>query len=107
VTEHRRYRRRESTEPSSPYRRDEVIAARSKSYVAAAMVTLILYWVFWLPGIIANLLWYSEAKQRERVAGQSLPGVGCLSIMLWLNILVAGVVLLTLLFVTVISISTS
>jgi len=62
-------------------------AARMKSYTGSAVLVFILYLVLWLPGLIANYMFYSEAKRMEKVAGQSLPGVGCLSVLLWLNVL--------------------
>lgn len=73
----------------------EVSNARMKSYTGSAFIAFFLYWLLWLPGLIANYMFYSEAKRMERTAGQSLPGVGCLSIMLWLNIIsvVLGVML--------------
>lgn len=72
----------------------ERAAARMKSYTGSAVLVFILYWLFWLPGLIANYMFYNEAKRMERIAGQSLPGVGCLSLLLWLNILwIVGIVL--------------
>ena len=69
----------------------EQTAARMKSYTGSAVLVFFLYWLFWLPGLIVNYIFYREAKQMERTAGQSLPGVGCLSVMPSLNVL--GVVL--------------
>ena len=69
----------------------EQAAARMKSYTGPAVIVFILYWLFWLPGLIVNFMYYNEAKRMERIAGQSLPGVGCLSALLWLN--VVGIVL--------------
>ncbi len=60
--------------------------ARNKSYTGAAIITFILYWLLWLPGLVVNFLYYREAKNREQVAGTSLPGVGCLTVMLWANL---------------------
>jgi cytosine/uracil/thiamine/allantoin permease len=65
----------------------EQTAARMKSYTGSAVLVFILYLVFWLPGLIVNLMYYNEAKRMQRIAGQSLPGVGCLSVMLWLNVI--------------------
>jgi len=67
--------------------------ARMQSYTGKAVLALILYWIFWLPGLIANIMFYQEAKRMEKIAGQSLPGVGCLTILLALNVigLVLGV----------------
>lgn len=64
----------------------ERIAASNKSYTGAAVLTFLLYWLFWLPGFIVNILYYNEAKRTARVAGHSLPGMGCLSIMLVLAV---------------------
>ena len=72
----------------------EVTTARMKSYTGSAVLTFILYWLFWLPGLIVNYMFYSEAKRMEKIAGQSLPGVGRLSVMLWLNAIVLVLALL-------------
>jgi len=65
----------------------EQTAARMKSYTGSAVLVFILYLVFWLPGFIVNLMFYNEAKRMQRIAGQGLPGVGCISVMLWLNVI--------------------
>lgn len=67
----------------------ERAAARSKSYTGSAVLTFFLYWLFWLPGLIVNIIFLKEAKQNERMAGRSLPGVGCLQILLWVQIILA------------------
>lgn len=76
----------------------ERVAARMKSYTGAAVVVFILYWLFWLPGTVVNYVYYQEAKRMERIAGNSLPGVGCLSALLWLNVVGVAVALVGLLF---------
>lgn len=87
----------EGAPPSSPegYRPPSVdprvVAAQQKSYTLQAVLTLVLYFVMWVPGFIANVLFYQEAKKDEALAGQSLPGVGCLRIMFFVGI--AGLVL--------------
>lgn len=63
-------------------------AAKLKGYTGAAVLTFVLYWLFWLPGFIVNWMYYLEAKRMEKIAGESLPGVGCLFTMLALNGLV-------------------
>ncbi|MCY4526941.1 MAG: hypothetical protein OXB89_10075 [Anaerolineaceae bacterium] len=60
-----------------------VALARDKSYTTSAFVTLVAYWLMWLPGLILNIVYLREARENERVAGHSLPGVGCLK---WLFI---------------------
>ena len=65
----------------------QIAAARVKSYTGPSILVLVLYLFLWLPGFIANILYYSDAKRMERVAGHSLPGSGCLTVMLWLNVI--------------------
>ena len=62
--------------------------AQPPSFTTKAIITLLVYFVFWIPGFIANLIFYNEAKTEERRWGQSLAGVGCLSFMLWGQIVV-------------------
>jgi hypothetical protein len=47
----------------------------------------VLYCFLWGPGLIANLLFYREARQAERDYGQSLPGVGLLRGLLVLQVI--------------------
>jgi hypothetical protein len=65
----------------------QIAAARIKSYTGPSILVLVLYLFLWLPGFIANILYYSDAKRMERIAGYSLPGSGCLAVMLWLNVI--------------------
>ncbi len=69
--------------PPSDSQRD---MARMKSYTGSAVLVLILYLVFWLPGFIVNIIFMNEAKKMEKVAGQGLPGTGCLVFLFWFNI---------------------
>ena len=62
--------------------------AQPPSFTSKAVVTLLVYFIFWLPGLIVNILFLNEAKREERCWNQSLSGVGCLSIMLWVQIVV-------------------
>lgn len=80
----------ERTAPPPPH--EDVVAARQKSYTSAAIVTFVLYWLLWVPGFVANVLYYREAKEREQVAGRSLPGVGFLSILLWVNAIALAII---------------
>ena len=70
------------------------VAASMKSYTGPAVLVLILYLFLLLPGLIANILYYKEARRMQRIAGHGLPGVGCLAVMLWLGLasLVLGIV---------------
>lgn len=64
----------------------ERAAARTKSYTGTAVLAFFLYWILWPAGLIVNWVYLREAKRMERIAGESLPGQGCLAIMLWANI---------------------
>ena len=70
----------------------ERATARLKSFTGPAVLVFFLYWLFYLPGLIVNIMYVNEAKRTEMIAGQKLPGTGCLSIMLWLNII--GIIIL-------------
>ena len=70
-------------------------AARMKSYTAAAVLVFFLYWLFYLPGLIVNYIYWKEAKEMEELAGQPLPGRGCLAAMLCFSV---GIIVLGVLF---------
>lgn len=61
--------------------------AATKSYTTSAVIVFLLYWLFWLPGLIFNLVYLRDARRMERLAGTSLPGAGCLTIMLAVNLI--------------------
>lgn len=71
---------------NNDYLKAQRVAAQMKSYIGAAVLVFFLYLLFFFPGFITNIIYLNEAKRMQRVAGQKLPGVGCLSWMLWLNI---------------------
>jgi hypothetical protein len=62
-------------------------AAATRDYTTPAVITLILYFVCWLPGIIANIIYYLQARQDEALVGREPQGKGCL---LWLLIVMNG-----------------
>ena len=51
-----------------------------------AFAALVLYWVFWIPGFAANILFLQEAKSMQRRTGRAPEGMGCLAALLWMNI---------------------
>lgn len=79
----------------------EISTARMKSYTGAAIFVFLLYWFFYLPGVIANYLYLQEARVMEERAGTSLPGVWLLSAMMWGSAAFSAIVLLTFCFVSV------
>ncbi len=60
--------------------------ASNKSYVGAAIITFVAYCFFWLPGIIFNVMYINDARRSQQVAGHNLPGVGCLYLLLIVNL---------------------
>jgi hypothetical protein len=73
-------------QPGTSYSEMEIAAARMKSYTGAAVLVFILYMLFYIPGLIVNFIYYGEAQRMQRIAGHSLPGSGCLTFMLWINV---------------------
>jgi hypothetical protein len=65
------------------------LAGEPPSFTNKAVATLVIYWMFWIPGFVANLLFLSEAKAAERRWGRSLPGVGFLTVLLQVQIILA------------------
>lgn len=59
--------------------------AQNKSFVGAAFITLFCYWLFYLPGFIFNIMYLMDAHKSAKMAGQTLPGTGCLWILLLLH----------------------
>ncbi len=58
-----------------------------RSFTGSAIITLVLYFIFWVPGLIANIIFYREAREVRRVTGRAPAGMGCLSVMFWLSVL--------------------
>lgn len=67
-----------SIPPSYPPGNSPYAAPSEKSYVTPALITLILYWLLWLPGLIANIYYLSDARKAQNTPGQVVTGVGCL-----------------------------
>jgi hypothetical protein len=63
-----------------------VAMAQQKSYVGAAITTFVAYLFFWLPGVIFNIMYINDARRMQKIAGRGLPGVGCLWILLIVNL---------------------
>lgn len=74
-----------NTHNNPSYFETKRVAAQMKSYTGPAILVFILYWLFYLPGFIANYIYYREAQRMERIAGHGLPGAGCLAFMFWIN----------------------
>ncbi len=83
--------------PSPSYEDHRKMAMASRSFTGPAVITMVCSFIFWIPGLIANILFYKEAKEVKRVTGHAPQGMGYLSIMFW-----ASVIPLILLFVVII-----
>lgn len=77
----------------------EKAIARQKSYIGPAILVLFLYWLFFIPGLIANLLYLQDAKKTSKIAGEKPSGYGCLIALLIYSLLpFIGLILLILVF---------
>jgi len=94
--EDRRHREKQQHEMMSDDM--ERAIARQKNYVGAAVLTFLLYLVFFLPGLLANLLYLSAARKAAKAAGRAPTGIGCLWIMLILGILPWVIVIMLIVF---------
>lgn len=50
----------------------------TRSYVTPAVITMVLYLVLWLPGLIANIVYWQSAARDQRLSGHAPEGKGCL-----------------------------
>lgn len=58
------------------------MGAYSRSFTSSAILTLVLYIVLWIPGLIANVIFLNEAKKVEQLTGRPPEGKGCLTALL-------------------------
>ncbi len=64
-------------------RQGHVSPGEYRSYFGQAVLVLVLYWVLYLPGLIANLVYLHDASRFKQRTGQNAEGVGCLWALLW------------------------
>jgi hypothetical protein len=92
-----------SNTPHSPVELRRAIALE-RSYLGPAAIVFLLYWLWWIPGFIFNILWRLEAEETRRLTGTAPSGIGCLTIMFIVGLLPLafyGLLTLTLLGATV------
>ena len=65
------------------YEEHRRVAAATRSYTTPAIITLVLYFVLWLPGLIANIVYWRDANSAQRLTGHAPEGKGCLLALLW------------------------
>lgn len=73
--------------------------AQTKSYTGALVLVIILYFIFVIPGIIANVLFYNDGRRMEEIAGMSLPGVDALGALRTFTFVVIVIALILLILV--------
>lgn len=56
----------------------EMHQAQSKDFTNASIVVLVLYFVLWFPGLIANAIYYNEAKRVAYLTGERPHGMDTL-----------------------------
>ena len=76
-------------------------AAATRTYVTPAVITLVLYFVFWLPGLVANIVYYMQASNDQALVGRAPEGKGCLVALL---VLFVGIPVLVIAFFVVFAI---
>ncbi|MGI9254438.1 MAG: hypothetical protein ACR2J8_11875 [Thermomicrobiales bacterium] len=54
-----------------------------KSYTRWAWVTLGLYCLFYIPGLISNIIFWRSSVRYQKETGVQAPGAGCLVLLLW------------------------
>lgn len=59
-----------------------VPAPRQRSFRWQAFIAFVLYFPFFLPGLIANIIWWNQARSLEAATGIAPRGKGCLTVML-------------------------
>ena len=64
--------------PAFDYEEEKRRAAAGKDYTTPAVITLILYLVFWLPGMIANVVYWKQASRDQALTGHAPDGKSCL-----------------------------
>ena len=67
------------------------------SFTNKAVITMVLYLFGYLPGLIANNIYWYEAKRVKRRLGYSPAGQGCITALLWIGSLPIFLVILLLL----------
>ncbi len=83
--------------PSRKRRKSAGRSAPPPSFTLKAAVTLIGYWVGWIPGALMNFLFLAEAKRVARECGRRPAGMTWLRVMLivlfWLPLVLAVLIL--------------
>lgn len=78
-----------------PVQEPKVIATQSQRFTGKAAMALLLYFLFYVPGLIANIMFISQANRVRKETGQTPSGIGCL----WATLIVSIISLATVLVI--------
>ncbi len=79
-------------------RRRRPISLGPPSYMIHAWFTWFRYLFFWLPGVVANLWFLSEARAIHRQTRIEPSGTGCLWALLWMNLIIPAILIAAVVF---------
>jgi hypothetical protein len=54
-----------------------------RSYTLQAVIALIMYTLFWIPGLVLNIVFLNQANKDQGETGKAPEGKGCLVWLLW------------------------
>src|SRR5947209_5700104 len=86
----------------NPYQQWEIQGQFTKSYTTPAIISLMLYFFFWIPGFIANVVYLLEANKTKKITGRTPEGYGCLVALLCIALAPVTLIALRILFVVLI-----
>jgi hypothetical protein len=61
----------------------QVVTAPPRDFTSSAVLTMLLYFVLWVPGLLANLAYLESANGERARIGRDPQGRGCLVSLLW------------------------
>lgn len=66
------------SEGSGRWEKYEQAMAAYSNFYGRAVVVFLLYWILYLPGLIANVWWLHQAGRTRKAIGYPPGGIGCL-----------------------------
>jgi hypothetical protein len=83
-----------------PAQQPKVSSTRNQSFTGKAVIALLLYFLFYIPGLIVNIMFISQANRVRKETGQTPSGIGCLWATLVVSIIpLAAVLVIVTLFI--------
>jgi hypothetical protein len=81
--------------PTYPAQQPKVVSIRNQSFTSKAVIAFLLYFLFYIPGLIVNIMFISQANRVRKETGQTPSGIGCL----WATLIVSIIPLATVLVI--------